>query len=149
MTSNDIRKHPKPSENIQTQSHPKTDQKATTHCWMLLCTEFAATPLRIHHLRWNHFRKLGIPGHSLSPASSVRDPLSRLIALVPVAHSQGIGHCGPRCVARAYLLSYVKRVGRPKALLAAAVAFPATCAVVFVAFATAESGTHPVSEFQR
>ena len=104
---------------------------------------------RIHHLRWNHFRKLGISGHSLSPASSVRDPLSRLIALVPVAHSQGIGHCGPRCVARAYLLSYVKRVGRPKALLAAAVALPATSAVVFVAFSTAETGTHPIAEFQR
>ena len=48
-----------------------------------------------------------------------------------------------------HLCSYVKSVGRPKALLAAAVAFPAASAVVFVAFATAESGTHPVSEFQR
>ena len=47
------------------------------------------------------------------------------------------------------LCSYVKSVGRPKALLAAAVAFPAASAVVFVAFATAESGTHPVAEFQR
>ena len=48
-----------------------------------------------------------------------------------------------------HLCSYVKSVGRPKALLAAAVAFPAASAVVFVAFATAESGTHPVAEFQR
>ena len=48
-----------------------------------------------------------------------------------------------------HLCSYVKSVGRPKALLAAAVAFPAASAVVFVAFATTESGTHPVAEFQR
>ena len=66
-------KHPKTSEN---KSHPKTDQKATTHCWMLLCTEFAATPLRIHHLPVESFSQardsgsLALTGF-LCPRSSV------------------------------------------------------------------------------
>ena len=137
-------KHPKTYRDSHIRKLTKR-QRLTAGC----CSARSSLQLHLEYIISCGFRKLGILGHSLSLTSSVRDPLSLLIALVPVAHTQGIGHCGPRCVARAYLLSYVKRVGRPKALLAAAVAFPATSAVVFVASATAESGTHPVSEFQR